>query len=124
MWDNRTNSRLWTGNVGLSGQEDNSGTALQIPLANLIGSFGAIATHQRRQYGDDLSPGYPCLLKNAELRIHPGKDNLQAARKCVNQLLAADPAPADALPATVFVNYGLSAPVPNHSKKCRHSALP
>src|SRR3546814_19174251 len=23
LWDNRTNSRLWTGNVGLSGQEDN-----------------------------------------------------------------------------------------------------
>src|SRR3546814_8285559 len=61
LWDNRTNSRLWTGNVGLTGQEDNIGTALQIPLANLIGSFGAIATHQRRQYGDDLSPGYPCL---------------------------------------------------------------
>src|SRR3546814_10010154 len=24
LWDNRTNSRLWTGNVGLSGQEDKS----------------------------------------------------------------------------------------------------
>src|SRR3546814_5606137 len=29
LWDNRTNSRLWTGNVGLSGQEDNIGTALR-----------------------------------------------------------------------------------------------
>src|SRR3546814_309151 len=123
LWDNRTNSRLWTGNVGLSGQEDNIGTALQIPLANLIGSFGAIATHQRRQYGDDLSPGYPCLLKNAELRIHPGKDNLEAARKCVNQMLAADPDSADALAAAVFVNYGLSAADPKHSKKWRDIAL-
>src|SRR3546814_15171090 len=61
----------------------------------------------------DLSPGYPCLLKNAELRIHPGKDNLEAARKCVNQMLAADPDSADALAAAVFVNYGLSAADPD-----------
>src|SRR3546814_16687226 len=97
--DNRTNSRLWTGNVGLSGQEDNIGPALQIPLANLIGSFGAIATHQRRQYGDDLSPGYPCLLKNAELRIHPGKDNLEGAGQSGNQQRAAQPHSASAVAA-------------------------
>src|SRR3546814_20722709 len=59
------------------------------------------------------------LLKNAELRIHPGKDNLEAARKCVDQMLAADPNSADALAAAVFVNYRLSAADPKHSKKWR-----
>src|SRR3546814_18008779 len=71
----------------------------------------------------DLSPVYPCLLKNAELRIHPGKDNLEAARKCVNQMLAAAPDSADALAAAVFVNYGLSAADPKHSKQWRDIAL-
>src|SRR3546814_13894140 len=87
-------------------------------------SFGSsVATHRRRKDGDDLSPGYPCLLKKADVRIHPGKDNLEAARKCVNQMLAADPDSADALAAAVFVHSGLSAADPKHSKKWRDIAL-
>src|SRR3546814_5906807 len=87
-------------------------------------SFGSsVATHRRRKDGDDLSPGYPCLLKKADVRIHPGKDNREAARKCVNQRLAADPDSADALAAAVFENDGLSAAEPKHSKKWRDIAL-
>src|SRR3546814_20808013 len=67
---------------------------------------------------DTLFP-YATLFRS----IHPGKDNLEAARKCVNQMLAADPNSADALAAAVFVNYGLSAADPKHSKKWRDIAL-
>src|SRR3546814_18585613 len=38
-------------------------------------------------------------------------------------MLAADPDSADALAAAVFVNYGLSAADPKHSKKWRDIAL-
>src|SRR3546814_14894061 len=57
------------------------------------------------------------------MRISDWSSDVCSSDLCVNQMLAADPDSADALAAAVFVNYGLSAADPKHSKKWRDIAL-
>src|SRR3546814_20789065 len=57
------------------------------------------------------------------MRISDWSSDVCSSDLCVNQMLAADHDSADALAEAVFVNYGLSAADPKHSKKWRDIAL-
>ncbi|MCF8709910.1 tetratricopeptide repeat protein [Rhizorhapis sp. SPR117] len=117
LWDNRKGDRLWTEHIDLSGQESSIATRLYLPIANLIGNFGAIATHQRQFYAGYTGGGYPCLLKNAESQIRFTKDNLNTAHTCLTQMLRVDPNSPTALAAAVYMNYRMALINPDQRSK-------
>ncbi|MBK5265199.1 MAG: hypothetical protein JJE34_08215, partial [Alphaproteobacteria bacterium] len=117
LWDNRKGDRIWTEHIDLLGQELSIAARLHLPIANLIGSFGAIATHERQFHGDNIAPGYPCLLKNAESQIWLNKDNLNAAHMCLTQMFRVDPNSPAALAAAVDVDYRLALMKPDQRSK-------
>lgn len=119
LWSNRNGNRIWTGHVLLSEQGASLSDQLQASIANIIGAFGAIATDQRKLQGSDIRPGYPCLLKNAELRLGLGKSSLPAARKCTEAMLAAAPHSAAVLAAAADVNYRLAVHEPRQAGRLR-----
>lgn len=115
LWNNRTGERIWTGQAQLSGQEFAVQERLRLPIANLIGSFGVIATDQRQAYGERIDPGYPCLLKNAELRMRLEKGELAVARRCLAQTLAVTPDSPSALAASADISYRVALANPRQA---------
>lgn len=109
LWNSRSGERVWTNPVALEGQQTSLPDRLQEAVANLVGTFGVIATDQRKMFGSDIRPGYPCLLKNAELRYILDKENFPAARKCLTEMLASNPDSPAALAVAADMNYRIAA---------------
>lgn len=122
LWNNRTGQHVWTDHIHLTGQESTLGQALRLPVANIIGSFGAIAAQERQRYGTRIAPGYSCLLKNAELRMGFSQADLEASSRCLRQTLAAQPAFPTALAASAGLNYRLAIVRPDQAASLRERA--
>lgn len=116
LWDNQSGQRIWTHHSPLSGQEGRLEEQLRAPISNMIGTFGVIATDQRKQLGGTVEPGYPCLLKSAEFRFRLGKANLATASDCLQQMLATKPENAEALAAAADLNFRLASLEPGRAR--------
>jgi hypothetical protein len=107
LWNNRTDERIWTDHIDLTGRQTSMEEAIRLPVANLIGSFGIIAARERQHYGGDVAPGYACLLKNAEFRMSLEPADMTAAHECIGRTLALDRSSPAILAASALLNYQL-----------------
>lgn len=107
LWDARAGKQLWSERVVLPEGDESILPAMRVPLAALIGPFGAIATDQRGRLKEEVTT-YGCLL-NADRYIRERDPALRKpVRTCVGEALAREPGNANILAVASFLEYDYS----------------
>ncbi len=76
------------------------------PIASRVaGTYGAIATDQRRQLPEDAMIGYACLLRFGSYRTNRDPVLLPVVESCIKESLAADPLDSQILSAASFMSF-------------------
>lgn len=103
LWRARSDVLLWSDQVALPHKPDAMADALAPVLADLIQSYGVIATDQRAQYSDNPAPGYACQLMVYRYKRERSVAMHAEARACVDRTLEIDPNNAAALAAQAYL---------------------
>ena len=103
LWRARSDVLLWSDQIELPRKPDLIADALGPMLADLIQSYGVIATDQRAQYSDNPAPGYACQLMFHRYRRERSVAMHAEARACIDRTLELDPNNASALAAQAYL---------------------
>ena len=104
LWRLEPDRLIWSERIVLPAEPEMLTDALAPLVAALVQPYGVIATNERAERGDDVSPGYSCLLRVAQYRQHRTEALLKDARRCIDRTIELDPANAAALAnAAMFV---------------------
>ncbi|WP_157216469.1 tetratricopeptide repeat protein [Flavisphingomonas formosensis] len=103
LWRARSDVLLWSDQVTLAHKPEMVADSLSPILADLIQSYGVIATDQRAQYSDNPAPGYACQLMLYRYKRERSVAMHAETRACVDRTLEIDPNNAQALAAQAYL---------------------